>query len=261
MNKEERTVVENHIKMIEKIIKKIEKDKNVSILDESGSVFYTGYGTLIKPNGVYFLGINPGGDPDKGIRVKEQLNNFLLEKNSYYNAYQDEKDWGKSNSLQLDVMDAFDKLNLCLSKTCGSNLIFERTKNEKDIKNKDSKINGYVYIHDYIINEILNPSIIISFGSTPYDKIKWLWEDEKIENTALNLCHCEGGPCYFESKAGDKILCYIPHSSHSHYKKFSECGHAIEILRSKIKDVMKKRNTSNPPKWKFKSSWQSLFSD
>ena len=35
------------------------------LLFESGSVFYSGRQAFSRKNGLYILGLNPGGDPDK----------------------------------------------------------------------------------------------------------------------------------------------------------------------------------------------------
>lgn len=265
MNDGEKRKLEGHINEIKMRLKKIEENGKIHILDQSGSVFYTGYGTLLDPNGVYFLGINPGGNPRENPETVEENLSNVLNKRRYYNAYDAKEDW-EGSKVQDAVVDIFKKLEISLKKTCASNLVYERSIDTKSLENKTVKFNSSIYIHDYIINNILNPSVIISFGSHAYNTIKKSWIDDKKESEALNTCYKNGSPCYYESMSGDKLLVYIPHTSHSHYKKFSQCMHAIEIIRSIIQEKLKIRreklaigDKSNLPKWKFKNSWQSLF--
>lgn len=251
----------NHIEYIKKILNKKEIDIN-----QNGSVFFSGYGTLLKPNGVYLIGLNPGGDFDD-ITISKSLDEFL-EKDEFANAYLDEN-WGKEskNEFQKNAVDAFEKLNLCLRETCGSNIIFQRTKNRKEISKLTTTMNSYVYCHDYIINNIINPSVIITVGADPYGALKNNWCDEKGKELPLNTNSSgkavKGSPWYIESKDGDKILCYLPHFSRkSLYEKFSKCDPAIEKMHSKIHEKLKLRySCSKLPKWKFKNSCQSLLPD
>lgn len=251
---------EKHMMKMNDILKQIEIKEGIEILGKSGSVFYTGYGTLLNPNGVYLLGINPGGNPEEITEsVAKNLHDFQY-RNPYFNAYLDE-DWG-DNDFQAGVKDACAKLGLSLREICGGNFIFERTRSEKDIRNKGTKINAYTYFHDYVINNIINPSAIIVFGSTLYDELKEkdkIWIDEKIESKPLNPQCNNGSPRYCESSDGDKILCYIPHPSRNGYQNFSDCAPAIEEMRKKIHEKLNKRDISHLPKWNFINSWQSLF--
>lgn len=255
MNAKEYNIIESHKNKIMELIK---KKSEFDIWGTSGSIFYTGYGTLLKPNGVYLLGINPGGSKEKTLNVEEQFEELLKGKDCFYNAYKDE-DWGKNNGLQRAVEGAFKKLNLCLRETCGSNLIFERTGGIKELKNKyKDKINDYynyqISIHDYIINNIINPSVIISFGGAPYKVLSENWKNKQEEEDDLKRVTGITSPKYIESKDGDKILCYFPHSSFGHYDKFITSPHAEETLkkmRSKIHEKLDKRDMENPPKWQF----------
>lgn len=255
MNNKERIIVENHIKKIKEIIKEKEGD---NILKKSGSVFYSGYATILEPNGVYLLGINPGGDPDTSPSIEESFCSFLNE-NPFFNAYRDQNDWGNTN-FQKNINDLFIRLHLGLRETCASNLVFERTPNSDKINSK--KIKSYINIHDYIINDMLNPSIIITIGKKTYNGLAENWLDRKQHDMPLNISNAKpakGTPRYLESKDGNKLLCYIPHVSWDvHYKKFADYEFVVEKMRSKIHDVLKKRNTSNLPIWKFTKSYQSL---
>lgn len=279
MMQKQKTNFAMHIETIKNILEHIDvMDNNkqkINILDQSGSVFFSGYGTLLNPNGVYLLAINPAGDPETNNKTisksldefQEKIDeDFREEKinsqynNAYFHAYLDE-DW-EDKDFQKNAVDAFEKLHLCLRQTCTSNSIFQRTKKETDIYGIKTTRNAYIHCHDYIINTMINPSVIIAVGETPWLALKDNWEDEKGKDVPLNTNNgkaVKGSPWYIESKDGDKILCYLPHFSWSSwYEKFLTCN--IEELRDKIHEKLKKRDILNLPKWKFKNSWQSLFS-
>lgn len=228
-------------------------------MGKSGSVFYTGYGTLLNPNGVYLLGINPGGNPEEITEsVAKNLHDFQY-RNPYFNAYLDE-DWGHKD-FQRNIKDAFEKLNLCLRIVCCSNMVFERTEKSDDVI---KIMNSYIYIQSYIINNIINPSVIIAVGEKTYHALVDNWT-EQGKPTPLNIIDGKpvaGSPWYIESIEKDKLLCYMPHFSYNgHYGKFSKCEQAIESMRYKIHEVLNERDISHRPKWNFKNSWQSLFSN
>lgn len=259
--------IKRHIKNIKKILEKIDvPNKNkIDVLNESGSVFFSGYGTLLKPNGVYLIGINPGGDPKEikttaadsldGLLKKmdeDQREEIKLYYHAYDNAYLDEY-WGKGN-FQNNAKEAFEELKLCLRKTCISNIIFQRTKSKNDIYAIETTRNAYVQCHDYIINEIIKPSVIIAVGNDPYYALKENWCDEKGDNP-LKKENGEPVPVSPYVETEDKILCYMPHFSSPWYtKNFSKCESTKKIMHDKIQEKLKKRNASNLPQWKFKNS-------
>lgn len=288
------TNLNEHLGNIEMLLDKIiDNEDKRPIKERSGTVFYSGYETLFNNYGVYFLGANPKGSPDTPGSIKDSLNELRqIKENSeeyksadlyedlnecekckierikyykgYYNAYLDEC-WGTKckNSFQNNIVDAFNLLCLDLRITCGSNFVFQRSNAIKEIP--ENIQTQYIYVHDYIINEIINPSVIIIAWSKGYDDyFKKNWDDDVKKPISLNTTP-EGkplpaSPCYIESEDDTKILCYLPHFSwQGHYNKFSECKTAIDQMRIKIHEKLEKRSTLKLPKWKFKKTWQSLL--
>lgn len=264
-----------HIKEIKNILTEMQiKDQNeekIEILEQSGTVFYTSYLTLLNPNGVYLIGTNPGGGNDEKNKsnkeyekIRENLDNFI-NKGKDYNAYLSKEDWGKSYYKE-GIKNIFEILGVDLKMTCGSNIVFQRSRSEKEIDNfKDE----YVYAHDYIINKIINPSVIIAIGDKPYYTLINHW-NEKKEEIIINTLSKKNkrlvlAAGYAESKDGDKLLCHLPHLSREYnYERFLKCETAIEELRKRIHEKLekwKKLSNQDRPKWKFDRTWELLFQD
>lgn len=283
MTPDEQKNLEKHIKEIKCRLRKKGIDENVK-----GAVFYSGYKTLFNNYGVYLIGANPGGSPEEiPGNIGESLaefaqhpkNNLNFTKNStnehdicsdmciidcekckkqkkeyyegYYNSYLDEC-WGKKckNKFQKNIKDAFERLDLDLRATCGSNLVFERSKRKSEIKNKFSY---YIEVHNYIINNIINPNAIIAFDSDVYGILEKNWQ-EKGEPLRLNpdLKDQRGAPRYIQSIDKTKILCYVPHFSSGWYSKFKNCpAERHQKLSTLIKELCRNRKSRELPKWNF----------
>lgn len=274
--------LKEHIEKIKNILTEMQiKDQNeekIEILEQSGTVFYTSYLTLLNPNGVYIIGTNPGGNPDEenisdkeNNKIKKSLENFI-NKGENYNAYldddkldDDKEDWGKSY-YQEGIKKTFEILGIDLKMTCGSNIVFQRSKNEKEInKFKDD----YIYVHNYIINKIINPSVIIAIGNKPYYTLINHWKEKK-EEIIINTPREDNNKLVFaagytESEDGDKLLCHLPHFSYEYlYKRFSKCETAKKELCRKINEKVNKWKTLSDherPKWNFGITCEPSFHD
>lgn len=62
-----------------------------ALLSRSGSVFYTGWQSLLEPSPLYILGLNPGGDPvaQSGNTIAKHIAEFR-ECQEPWSAYADE---------------------------------------------------------------------------------------------------------------------------------------------------------------------------
>jgi hypothetical protein len=146
------------------------------MLHESGTILYSSCETL-KPGDYYFLGVNPGGSPEE---TKETIQSTLEELGgTYKNAYLDQCWCGKEGCvgccrpLQKRFKFLFqDVLEVCPRIVCATNLIFQRSRVEGELKKPRELSERCWPVHDVIL-KIIQPRAIITFGKLPFD---FIWE-------------------------------------------------------------------------------------
>lgn len=134
------------------------------LLDQSGSVFYSGASTL-GPGPIYLLGLNPGGSG--GATLVESLNLTRVE----HNCYLDEA-WapgghvqpvGKS-ILQRRVQHLCERLGLDTRKVPASNLAFTRSTRVGTHDSFDASLEICLPVHRIAI-EAISPRFLMTFGA------------------------------------------------------------------------------------------------
>ncbi|WP_165078689.1 MULTISPECIES: hypothetical protein [unclassified Desulfovibrio] len=227
------------------------------LLSRKGTVFFSEADTLFNGYGVYLLGANPGGEPDdQDFTIQKSLENFGEHDthNAYISEYFKDPERKLQNTFQKNIQYIFDSLNLNLKNTCGSNIVFERSKSFKDISKK--LIPVCFKAHKYIINTILKPSVIIAIGKNSYEILKNKWNDDVWDEIVFKSDTGEDlGPCapaYVQSKDAKKVLLYIPHPSYGRwFCKYSGNPKIAEAMAGIIADVRSKRATNIPLEWNF----------
>lgn len=222
-----------------------------------GTVFFSEAHTLFNGYGVYLLGANPGGEPEEqDFTIQESLRNFGQPgtHNAYISEYFKDPERKLQNTFQKNIQYIFDSLNLNLKNTCGSNIVFERSKRFKDISKK--LIPKYFEAHKYIINTILKPSVIIAIGKNSYNILKNKWNDDLWDERVFKSDSKEdlgsGTPAHVQSKDAKKVLLYIPHPSYGRwFCKYSGNPKIAEAMSGIIADVRSKRATNIQLEWSF----------
>ena len=153
------------IEEFKKLVKETLKDD----LNKSGTVLYSNYYTL-KVGKLYILGFNPGGDPNSKLLKEQTIDKDLENPEKWDRNYSEyTQKWGNyepgkdplQRSIRFLVEDVF---NLPINEVCASNLIFIRSKSESELGNWKEIAEKHWKIHQKIINEIVKPQIIITFG-------------------------------------------------------------------------------------------------
>lgn len=164
------------MKIINDICEKLDHDT----LNSPGAVFYSNYTTLQKGKFI-IIGLNPGGDPNI---IKTTIGDSLKSKNLYnqkYNEYYES--WlpnGQEHRLQKNLKSLFCYLGKDLKTICATNLVFERTVNEKTISMV--QIRKYREIVDLILKNV-KPEVVVVFGKRSLSEIKLYYQ---IENENVN---------------------------------------------------------------------------
>ncbi len=141
-----------------------------SILNEAGSVFYSGMGAFKQPSDIYILGLNPGGSPsdnqDESIGTDLKSWSSLPE---FWSAYADacwEGFPAGQYSMQPRVVHLFEQLGQDLRMTPASNVVFVRTRNETDLAARKSELLDLCWpVHEALIQR-LSVRTILCFGAT-----------------------------------------------------------------------------------------------
>lgn len=147
-----------------------------SLLDIDGSVYYSGANSFEGHKRLYILGLNPGGG-ESGKNIKWYTTEYMQGKESDYSEYKESwcnKEAG-SHGLQPRVLHLLKTLDLCPFNVPTSNLIFTRTRQEKDlpnipnleeVKNKTRYLADLCWpFHKAVINK-LGVKMILCFGAT-----------------------------------------------------------------------------------------------
>ena len=139
-----------------------------SLLQCSGSVFYSGKNAFSNQSKLYVLGLNPGGSPSKQANetVEWHMNQVLLKEPADWSAYQDECWLGKppgTHGLQPRVLHLLNKIGENPHHTPSSNVVFVRSAREEDLKQFCRLAEMCWPFHQQVIAK-LGVRIILCFG-------------------------------------------------------------------------------------------------
>lgn len=133
----------------------------------SGAVFNSGSEAFGKPSPLYVLGLNPGGDPEKHVmETVEYHSRQVFDKPGVWSAYRDDSWDGRTPGtagMQPGVLHALECLDLAPHSVPTSNLIFVRTRAEKDIKRFPVLADLCWPFHEAVIDQ-LNVKVVLCFG-------------------------------------------------------------------------------------------------
>lgn len=247
--------------------------------EKSGSVFYSEQHTL-KPGPYYFLGLNPGGEPNPNAPNEYLKNSLCPQGNAYYDEEWPPHPRGRA-PLQLRVKAFLSSLEFpdveyhepeqCepdtdqkkfIKSVCSANLCFLRSKSVKDLEQEYKKgiANCIDWdIQEYIINKIVRPSLIIVNGKQGY----WLLK-AKLQGLTKEGELATGNYRNGKKRSGveyaffgeDKLLVGIPHLSRNCFvyctalKNPDWRENGFQQLREYCAAVTKRRK-SGLPAWEF----------
>lgn len=147
------------------------------LLNESGTVFYSGRDALSNPSRLYLLGLNPGGSPLEQARetLAWHSHRVLHEEPSNWSAYRDESWQGKAPGtwgMQPRVLHALRRLGLNPGRVPSSNLIFVRSPRAIDLKGRERELADACWtFHERVINQ-LDINVVLCFGQTSGEYVR-----------------------------------------------------------------------------------------
>lgn len=160
--------------MIENLLAMVDK----SILNRSGSVFYSGRSAFARPSDIYLLGLNPGGDPIRQAdeTIQKNISDALARPANDWSAYADESWNGRpagSWKMQPRVLHMMRSLGLDPRHVPASNVVFVRSARESDLEGeKRSLLSACWPVHQAPI-EGLGVKAVLCLGGTAG---KWVRE-------------------------------------------------------------------------------------
>lgn len=140
------------------------------LLDQSGSVFYSGRNAFAKQADLYILGLNPGGDPKVQAEqtVGWHTKQVLAHNPHNWSAYKDDK-WGDAEpgtcGMQPRVLHLLRQANLDPRMTPASNVVFVRSRRESTLGGFNQLADLCWPFHNAVIRR-LKPRVILCFGKT-----------------------------------------------------------------------------------------------
>jgi uracil-DNA glycosylase len=153
--------------MIEHFADKIDP----ALKSRSGKVFYSGRLAFSRPNDLYLLGFNPGGNPiaQANETVGSETTQVLTQLPDRWSAYRDESWRNKkpgTHGMQPRVLHMLRRLGRDPQETPASNLIFVRSSRENTLQGGEVELVQRCWkFHEAVIDE-LQPSVIVCFGGT-----------------------------------------------------------------------------------------------
>jgi hypothetical protein len=136
----------------------------------SGRVFYSGRSAFERPSDLYILGLNPGGDPEqmKDDMIAGDIDRWLGHPSDDWSAYRDEcwegRDPGK-HGMQPRVLDLLKKLHRSPSAVPASNVVFVRSRRERDLEARKGLLELCWPVHQAVIDR-LGVKTVACFGQT-----------------------------------------------------------------------------------------------
>ena len=133
----------------------------------SGAVFNSGSAAFSKPVSLYVLGLNPGGDPkthaDETVDSHSQK---VFLKPSNWSGYRDDS-WNDrpagTNGIQPRILHALNSLGFDAHDVPTSNLIFVRTRTEKELNDFNLLAEQCWPFHEAVISN-LEIKVVLCFG-------------------------------------------------------------------------------------------------
>lgn len=158
---------------LEKLVENIPRE----ILNESGSVLYSGSNAFNGNAQLYILGLNPGGDPEALVSntVATHTENILSNKPSNWSEYRDEIWEGKSAGkwgMQPRVLHLLNSLDLDAGEVPSSNLIFVRSRRENTLKQDKNYLANLCWPFHEAVIKTTKPKVILCFGQTVGNFVK-----------------------------------------------------------------------------------------
>lgn len=159
--------------MLEQLAKKIPSE----LLNESGSVFYSGRDAYSGFGKLYILGLNPGGDPINQAHetVEWHTRKVLGEKPANWSEYRDER-WGGyprgKRGMQPRVVHLLGRLGLDPGHVPASNIVFLRSRGEAGIADRIGRLADTCWPFHRAIIDSVRPRVILCFGKTAGEFVK-----------------------------------------------------------------------------------------
>ena len=147
-----------------------------SLMNRSGSVFYSGRHAFDSPSELYILGLNPGGDiQDQANETVSWHTDRVLETEQHnWSAYRDES-WGGTppgtHRMQRRMLYLFRRLDLNPGNVPASNLIFLRSSREDKLEGDVGDLASRCWLFHQRVIEELGVRVIVCLNGTATNRV------------------------------------------------------------------------------------------
>ncbi len=196
------------------------------LMNCSGAVFMSGRNAFQGRKPVYFLGANPGGDPDKNARTTVACHTHSVLNNWEENCseYRDLPWGGKppgTYTIQPKVLYFFNQLGLDPGRVPSSNLFFVRSRTIAKTTSARTYAEKCWGFHKEVIRNLHISMVICFHKSFGKEFLMEKMRGRRLQETASEQ-NRRGWTAEVYRTEEDKILVFLPHPSRSDWRK-PEC--------------------------------------
>jgi hypothetical protein len=182
-----------------------------SLLDVSGSVFYSGRNAFRDTSPLYMLGVNPGGSPD--IQAHETIawhtSKVIEREPDDWSAYRDES-WkgavpGRSG-MQPRVLHLLNRVGLSPGSVPASNVVFARSRRESQFSGSLETMAGACWPFHRSVIERLEPRVILCFGGTAGEYVRRQLSANTLIREFVETNNRRWRSCLFRNSSGTAVV-------------------------------------------------------
>src|SRR5690606_1776853 len=182
-----------------------------SLLDVSGSVFYSGRNAFRGTRPLYMLGVNPGGSPDTQAHetVAWHTKKVLEREPDDWSAYRDESWKGAApgrGGMQPRVLHLLRRVGLLPGGVPASNIVFARSRRENQFLGSLLSMAEVCWPFHHAVIQRLEPRVVLCFGGTAGEYVRRQLGANKLIREFVEKNNRQWRSRLFRNSAGTAVV-------------------------------------------------------